>query len=51
MFVRLHGVPLGHEIRVVQRRGPLHEASSPSTCRSAGLRHAVVQTEQASLPR
>jgi hypothetical protein len=45
------GVRLGHERRVVQRHGPLHEASSPSACQSAGLRHAVVQMEQASLHR
>jgi hypothetical protein len=50
MFVRLRGVPLGHERRVVQRHGLLHEASSPSVCRSAGLRHAMVQMEQASFP-
>jgi hypothetical protein len=48
---RLRGVRLGHERRVVQRHGPLHEASSPSACQSAGLRHAVVQMEQASLHR
>jgi hypothetical protein len=47
----LRGVHLGHERQVVQRRGPLHEASSPNACRVAGLRHATVQTEQASLPR
>jgi hypothetical protein len=51
MFVRLRGVPLGHERRVVQCHGLLHEASSPSACRFAGLCRAVVQMERALFPR
>jgi hypothetical protein len=50
MFVRLHEVPLGHERRVVQWHVLLHEASSPSVCRFAGLCHAMVQMEQVSFP-
>jgi hypothetical protein len=39
---RLRGVHLGHERRVVRRRGPLHRVSSPNACRVAGSRRAVV---------
>jgi hypothetical protein len=51
MFVRLRGVPLEHERRVVQLHGLLREASSPSACRFAGSRRAVVRTKQASFTR
>jgi hypothetical protein len=43
VFARLHGVPLEHERRVVRRRGPPHEASSPNVCRVAGSCRAVVR--------
>jgi hypothetical protein len=39
---RFHEVPLGHERRVVWRRGPPHKASSPNACRVANSRRAVV---------
>jgi hypothetical protein len=42
MFVHLHGVPLGHERRVVRRREPRREASSPNACRIVGSRRIVV---------
>jgi hypothetical protein len=51
MFVCIHRVPLGHERRVVQRHGLLREASSPSACRFAGSRPAVVRMERASFLR
>jgi hypothetical protein len=49
--VRLHGVPLGHERRVVQRHGPPDEASSPNAYRAAGSCRAVVLVVQILLPR
>jgi hypothetical protein len=42
MFVRLHGVPLGHERRVVRQREPRREASSPNACWVVGSRRVVV---------
>jgi hypothetical protein len=36
MYVRLREVLVGRERRVVWRRGLLHEASSPNTCRVVG---------------
>jgi hypothetical protein len=36
------GVPLGHERRVVWRRGLLREASSPNACRVVGSRRVMV---------
>jgi hypothetical protein len=51
MYVRLHGVPLGRERRVVQRRGLLREASSPNACQVVGSNHVVVPTVQALLLR
>jgi hypothetical protein len=47
---RLHGVPLEHERQVVRHHGPLHGASSPNTCRTAGSRRAVVSVVQVSPP-
>jgi hypothetical protein len=48
---RLHGVPLGHEQRVVRRHGLPHEASSPNACRVVDSRRAVVLVVQVLLPR
>jgi hypothetical protein len=46
MSARLHGVPLGHERRVVRRRGPPQEASSPNACQVAGSRRAAAPVVQ-----
>jgi hypothetical protein len=51
MFVRLHGVPLEHERRVVRRREPRREASSPNAYRVVGSRCVVVPVAQASFLR
>jgi hypothetical protein len=46
MYVRLRGVLLGRERRVVQRHGLLHEASSPNACRVVSSRRVVVPAVQ-----
>jgi hypothetical protein len=51
MYVRLCGVLLGHERRVVRQRGLLHEASSPNICPVVGSCHVVVPPVQALLLR
>jgi hypothetical protein len=51
MYVRLHGVPLGYERRVVRQRGLLREASSPNACRVVGSRRVMVPAVQALLLR
>jgi hypothetical protein len=51
MYVRLRGVLLGRERRVVRRRGLLREASSPNACRVVGSCRVVVPSVQALLLR
>jgi hypothetical protein len=51
MYVRLRGVPLGHERRVVRWCGLLRKASSPNACRVVGSRRVVVPAVQALLLR
>jgi hypothetical protein len=51
MFILLHRVPLGHVRRVVRRREPRCEASSPNACQVVSSRRIVVPVVQASFLR